>query len=295
MAPSFADVKQAVALLVDPWIFMSLSLSCLPRTIFSLLLAGQFSTLFSPSRLQEVWFGRFWSFAGPNARFHVEKRVVPLLEGRVSAGRILPESATNDDTASSGNERVSGVVMEIGPGIGIWASVFAHPALSPTILQVYGVEPNASHHAELRQRVVKAGLGDRYEIVPVGIENLESSGRVQRESVDCIVSILCLCGVPEPERNIRELYSYLKPGGRWYVFEHVKHGSQGVRDTGRLMRYYQAFVNIFWPTAIGGCELCRNTGKSLMEAGPWSKIDLVQMDGEPTCKVLPHVYGTLTK
>lgn len=249
MAPSFADIKQGAFLLIDPWIFLSLSLSCLPGAILSLLLAGDFSTLFSPSRLQEVWFGRFWRYVGPNVRINVEKRVVPLLEGRVSAGRILPEitaaDSDNDTATSSGNERVSGVVMEIGPGIGLWASVFAHPALSPTISQVYGVEPNASHHAELRLRVAEAGLTDRYEIVPVGIEDLASSGRVQRESVDCIVSILCLCGVPEPEKNIRELYGYLKPGGRWYVFEHVKQGSVGLRDTGRFMRYYQGEFIIF--------------------------------------------------
>ena len=60
--------------------------------------------------------------------------------------------------------------------------------------------------------------------VPVGklssVTRYEETG-VQKGSVDAIVSLLCLCSIPEPDRNIKELHSYLKPGGRWYLYEHV--------------------------------------------------------------------------
>ncbi|EOO01898.1 putative -alpha-glucan branching enzyme protein [Phaeoacremonium minimum UCRPA7] len=82
------------------------------------------------------------------------------------------------------------------------------------VTRVYGVEPNTDIHGELRQRVRDAGLEGVYEVVPVGIEDLERSGKVQKGSVDCIVTVLCLCTIPDPKYNIRELYDYLKPGGR---------------------------------------------------------------------------------
>lgn len=62
--------------------------------------------------------------------------------------------------------------------------------------------------------------------MPVGIQDLGDptkwGGKMEKESIDCIVSIRCLCSIPEPRRNIAELYGYLKKGGRWYVFEHVR-------------------------------------------------------------------------
>lgn len=47
---------------------------------------------------------------------------------------------------------------------------------------------------------------------------------IGKESVDCIVSILCLCSIPEPEKNITKLYELLKKGGRGiftYMFERM--------------------------------------------------------------------------
>ena len=94
------------------------------------------------------------------------------------------------------------------------------------ITKVYGIEPNPQSHEALMQRVKDAGLEGIYEVVPVGIEHVGSghwkwNKKIEPESVDCIISILCLCSIPDPEDNIRTLYKYLKPGGRWYAFEHV--------------------------------------------------------------------------
>ncbi|KAI0472760.1 S-adenosyl-L-methionine-dependent methyltransferase [Xylariaceae sp. FL0804] len=159
--------------------------------------------------------------------------------------------------------------------------------------RVYGVEPNAEHHPMLRQRIKAAGLEDRYTIVPVGIEDLDQPGGwdgcVTKGSVDCIMSVLCLCSIPDPERNVRALYGLLRPGGRWYVHEHVRaHYSW-------YMRAYQRFINIFWPYCLGGCLLCRPTEQTLREAGPWSKIDVGQPPEECWYTFLPHVTGVFIK
>ncbi|KAF3760649.1 S-adenosyl-L-methionine-dependent methyltransferase [Cryphonectria parasitica EP155] len=293
----FAYLQEVFLFLIDPWLFMLESLKHLPPTIFSLLLAGHLTTLLHPSRLQSAWFGRFWASAAPGVRETGEARVIPLLQGRVSAGRVLsPAAAADDDDKDKARASpVSGVVLEVGPGTGMWASVFAHPALRPGITKVYGVEPNTAHHAELQRRAADAGLSGIYEVVPVGIEDLAASGRVQKGSVDCIVSILCLCSIPDPEEHVRQLHGYLKEGGRWFVYEHVRCESERMRESGLAMRVYQAFVNLFWPHLLAGCELCRNTPKTLVEAGSWTTIDLAQPEGEPWYHPLPHILGTLTK
>lgn len=350
--PKISHLREIFLFLIDPWLFMLQSLSYLPRTVLTLLLTLNFSVLLSRTRFQAAWFGRFWADAGPGVRETGEARVIPLLEGRVRNGHVVDiSSSAVEGKSDDGGGGISGVVLEVGPGSGLWASVFAHPSLAKGITKIYGVEPNAAHHVELRQRIAAAGLGDKYEIVPCGIEDLAASGRVDKGSVDCVVSILCMCSIPEPAKHAEELFGYLKDGGRWFVYEHVRCESEKMRESGLGMRMYQgefdsfffffllyhlpimplsyddlefsipatlyelvivlnsvaakqhteyqpsnlAFVNLFWPHIIGGCELCRNTPKSLLEAGAWTKIDLAQPKGEPWYHPLPHILGTLTK
>ncbi|KUI61741.1 Methyltransferase-like protein 7B [Cytospora mali] len=281
--------------LLDPWLFMAQSLSRLPQTILHLHSSGTLLTaLLHPSRLQSAWFGTFWATAGPSVRDTASARVIPLLEGSVANGQVVVASDNDDAVEKPG---ISGTVLEVGPGTGMWLPLFSRLHLSgrARITRIYGVEPNTDVHAALGLSVAAAGLEDTYEIVPLGVEDLAGSGRVARESVDCIVSILCLCGIPDPEFNIREMYGYLKPGGRWFVYEHVRCGSEGMRECGLFMKVYQRFLNIIWPHFLGGCQLCRNTPKMLREAGPWTKIDLGQPESEPWYHPLPHILGTLTK
>jgi SAM-dependent methyltransferase len=199
---------------------MALSLTHLPPTLLSLLFPPDLGTLLSWSRLQEAWFGRFWAVVGPQVRTFAEAKVVPLLQGRVTHG-IVPTSdgAEGDETP---HPAVSGTVLEIGPGSGMWTSLYT-PRYLPHLTKVYGIEPNPAQHPALRAQIAAAGLDDStYEIVPLGIEDLAASGKVPLGSADCVVTVMCLCSIPEPERHIKELYGYLKPGGRWYVYEHVK-------------------------------------------------------------------------
>lgn len=255
-----APLKELLLFLIDPWLFMFQSLTHLPPTILTLLLNGNIPALLCPSRLQSAWFGRFWATAGPGVRETGEARVIPLLEGRVRDGKItappqsssIPAAATDKPTGG-----LRGVVLEIGPGTGLWASVFnATPTLATPITQIYGVEPNAAVHPELRRRVAAAGLGEVYEVVPVGVEELAASGKVARGSVDCIVTILCLCSIPEPERNVKELFGYLKPGGRWFVYEHVRCESERLRECGLGMRVYQGKSVLLVLFTLQRCRGC---------------------------------------
>lgn len=244
--PTLSHLREIFLFLIDPWLFMLQSLSYLPRTILTLLITLDFPVLLSPKRFQAAWFGRFWADAGPGVRETGEARVIPLLEGRVRDGRVLSSPPVSEHKADSNNGGIRGVVLEVGPGSGLWASVFAHPSLAQGITKIYGVEPNAAHHVELRQRIAAAGLGDKYEVVPCGIEDLAASGRVEKGSVDCVVSILCMCSIPEPEKHAKQLFGYLKDGGRWFVYEHVRCESEKMRECGLGMRMYQCESDFFF-------------------------------------------------
>jgi SAM-dependent methyltransferase len=229
---------------------MFISLLYLLSTIWGLLKAGDFRSVFLWLRLQHAYFSAFWSWAGPRIRESNGPRITALLDGRVMKGAVVDERVTS---------HVSGVVLDIGPGAGYWVNLYAEterlkgsPASTSDdgrskITKIYGVEPNPGLHASLSKRVHEAGLEDVYEILPVGIQSLShatikdthyKTRTIEKGSVDCIVSLLCLCSIPDPEANIIELYSYLKKGGRWYVFEHVRVGKFWP------MRLYQGIYHV---------------------------------------------------
>ncbi|KXH50340.1 methyltransferase [Colletotrichum simmondsii] len=305
--PSLTEAIAIFWALVGPWMFLLNAFSYLPPTILRLFREGDYAALTTPSRVQDAWFSAFWAWLGPNIRVGRSDMMVALLEGRVTDGKVVEEPV---------HPPVSGVVLEIGPGSGMWVDIFAkgrdsdekkkaadaaagmarggvRRRVAEGVTRVYGIEPNTEAHPALRKNVQAAGLEGTYEIVPTGIESLSDptawNGKIEKGSVDCIVSILCLCSIPEPEKNIAELYSYLKKGGRWYLYEHVE-----VMQS-QPIRLYQRIVNLVWPRALNGCQLCRNTGNNLRSAGPWTNIDIRQPQDETWFQVVPHIFGTFTK
>lgn len=225
---------------------MSISFRHIPATIRGLIRDQDYAALFSLTRFEEALFGTFWATIGPNVKLNAEKRVIPLLEGRIKGGVV------HDEVVSI---PIYGTVIEVGAGSGMYADVYARfrenadsahdteslrhrKTTGGHITKMYGVEPNPISAKALEQRVKDLGMDDIYHVVPVGIESVDDpsawNGKIEPGSVDCIVSILCLCSIPEPEKNIKLLYKLLKPGGRWYAYEHVK-----VWRGGPLLSLYQ--------------------------------------------------------
>ncbi|KAF9573050.1 hypothetical protein EC968_009100 [Mortierella alpina] len=218
--------------LIEPWFFMWLSISHVPATIRALVAAKDYGTLFSPSGFREALFGNLWATVGPDLKARNEENVVALMEGRVKGGCIQDQVVSTP---------IYGTVLEIGAGSGMWADILArfstnvnavgglHNRKDTTgrgITKIYGIEPNPISAKALQKRVNEVGLQDIYHVIPVGIESVNdpSAGdsRIEPGSVDCIFGITCLCSIPEPEKNIQLLYKLLKPGGHWFVVEHVK-------------------------------------------------------------------------
>lgn len=237
--------------LLEPWLFMLVSVTYIPRTVLALIRAGSYQTFFSRSGFSDALFGQFWADIGPEVKNNAKDRVIPLLEGRVSAGSV-------HDTQR--HTPVGGTVIEVGAGSGMWADVFvnfiaggdarkrAEGEDAGPVTKVFGIEPNTQSVAALRTRTLQVGLGHVYEVVPVGIEEALELNLIEPESVDAIVCILCLCSIPEPEKNTKLLYKLLKPGGKWYIYEHVRNDKGGL-----LVRLYQSQFLCFYHRIA---ELC---------------------------------------
>lgn len=117
------------------------------------------------------------------------------------------------------------------------------------------VEPNPGMHEGLKKNALAAGFKEgQFEIVPCGAEEkakVEELTGLGHESVDSVVSLLALCGIPESRsvdriyllplhiaelipicrKVIAALYDYLKPGGTFYFFEHVASKHPRARQT----------------------------------------------------------------
>ncbi|CAI4215282.1 unnamed protein product [Parascedosporium putredinis] len=237
-------ISEVIASHIGPWLFMLLALWHLPGTIARAARTDGLLALFRLSALRDAWFFDFWSTVSRDIRAGGGEMVTALPAAHPS---------------------LSGTVLEIGAGTGLWSSLLAREI--PGVERVFGVEPNPESLAVLRKRVAEAGLGDKYVVVPAGVEDRAGAAKSRGGGL-----------------------RIFEGGGRWYVYEHVR--ADGV---GWWIRLYQGFLNLFWPFCIGGCQLTRPTRDWLLEAGPWSDVDLDRRADEPWHQCLPHIMGTLTK
>ena len=215
-----SSVEKGPTNLLRPLLLIWYSTQYFFITVFQLATSFQFSTFLSIDDFKDEWFARFWGFFGAKSREMAAPAVMPLLENHAR-----------------------GVCLDIGPGSGMWLHLFAR-ANNPDITKIYGVEPNVGLHGDLRANAAKAGLEGIYEVIGCGAEELQTKGGLQKESIDTIITVHCLCSIPTPELIIRELYPLLKPGGQWLVFEHIKTHYQS-----DFVGYWQSkFRNILHPS-----------------------------------------------
>ena len=112
----------------------------------------------------------------------------------------------------------SGIVLEIGPGVGTQLSRFDKAKCD----HIYGVELNPAFAAPLLAEVEAAGLQGKYTAILGAVEDerLLADHGIGPGSVDSVVCIGTLCSVGGPERIVRWLYELLKPGGVFIFWEH---------------------------------------------------------------------------
>lgn len=228
---------------------------------------------------KEKAFGNMWLICGPLLA-GLPKMVDPLL-------------------ASS-----KGLILDVGPGSGEQVHHFTHPE---NITAVYAVEPGVSMHAKLLAAAKKANLDGKYHVlgctadmdsmlphlIRVGLVHPDRTEPKDLQIFDEIVCLRVLCGVPEQESTIADLYSLLKPGGRFVVCEHVANS----QDATAIMaqRIYMFFG---WQKLMGGCDLMRHTLKALLKVAKekdgqgFKTVEVKELD---KFSPAPHLVGVLTK
>jgi precorrin-6B methylase 2 len=182
--------------LLVPVVMILVAALYIPLTAGHLLLRADFACFIDIHCFQQIWFQRFWSFFGWLSK--------PLFAPDIEA------------TLTSAH----GIVLDVGSGAGDWLYALS-PRRNPNISKVILLEPNSHFHARLRANAEENGLDGKYEIIGCRAEDLEREG-IQLQTIDTIVTIHVLCSIPSSEKVVSELYKFLRPGGRWLVYEHVR-------------------------------------------------------------------------
>lgn len=160
--------------------------------------------------------------------------------------------------------RAHGTVLEIGAGVGSHINSYIRSKVTRLIL----VEPNANMHAQLRAKANEAGFYENDgSLLLLGCggaatdETPLSLAGVGTDSVDTIVSIHVLCGIPGPAQAIEMYRRILRSGGLFLFYEHVQSTSEDAAG------YQELYTTYVWPQLFDGCMLTRPTG-ALIAAGP---------------------------
>ena len=177
---------------------------------------GSYHVLFSLSQLLELgcykWFKVLsklpltdaLTFQACDLIFCLDEHFVRFETNKTVIPRLVPQC--------------SGVVLELGPGLGNQLCHFD----KSKVTRIIGVECNPHFAPDCQQQIKERGLQNIYELILSGVQDsdvLQKHGIVAG-SLDTVLSIQVLCSVPDPEAMAKKLYRLLKPGGKLIFWEH---------------------------------------------------------------------------
>ena len=169
--------------------------------------------------------------------------------------------------------QASGRVLEIGFGTGSNLKYY------PDSVEI---EPNPYMLDRIRRRA--STLNKVITVFRGYGENMPFKDEV----FDTVVVTLVLCMVSDVERVVSEITRVLKPGGRFYFYEHVSSKSY-------VGRRFQSLLNPFWSFITTGCNLTRDIEKIIKEA-EFAQVKSRKFTirfGTPIS--LPNIVGVATK
>ena len=165
-----------------------------------------------------------------------------------------------------------GDVLEIGAGTG--RNLAHYRDLERLVL----AEPDPHMQRRLAEKAAHTSVARKVDLVSWSAENIES----EPHSFDAVVCTLVLCSVRDVKRSLDEIRRVLRPEGKLVFLEHV-----AADDPSRLA--WQRRTEPLWKLVAGNCHLCRETARSIEEAG--FRFDRITR--ESARKALPIVRPTI--
>ena len=165
-----------------------------------------------------------------------------------------------------------GHVLEIGAGTG--RNLEHYRELDRLVL----AEPDPHMRRRLAQKVAQTSVARAVELVSWSAEHLEA----ESSSFDAVVCTLVLCSVRDVKQSLEEIRRVLRPEGKLVFLEHV-----AAEDASRLA--WQRRTEPVWKLVAGNCHLCRETARSIEDAG----FRFERISRESARKALPIVRPTI--
>ncbi|GAA97364.1 uncharacterized protein L969DRAFT_17274 [Mixia osmundae IAM 14324] len=179
-----------------------------------------------------------------------------------------------------------GVVIDIGSGTGQNLKYLSHDKITRLVL----IEFNSTMYPALTRSAIDAGFEGKFEILGFGAEDahrIKKTTGLTPGSVDTVISVLALCGIPQSQEVIDSLYEYLKPGGQFLFFEHCASPHEPTL-------FWQRLINPIWTLVMDGCELDRPTGDMIINH-EWTEAQVWRLPIESRFSLSPKEVGFARK
>ncbi|KAL4938347.1 hypothetical protein BDV06DRAFT_57408 [Aspergillus oleicola] len=257
--------------LIEPAMILKMAMYYYIETNVKAILSGRIlAPILNANELRDEAFGRFWvAFSA------LREEEPPTTQIQDASATVSPQPSSNQPEGDSIKEvemssdlippilsLASGITLDVGPGTGTQMPLLAK---NGKITSIYGAEPCRGLHSELKRRAEINGLGDRYTILPCGVEKSELGREMGKVGLidsthpgtdglfDTIVTIRVLCSVPHLQTTVADLYTLLKPGGKLLVVEHVVNPWQSPKGS-ILARIMQGLYHMLgWRWFEGTC------------------------------------------
>ena len=171
------------------------------------------------------------------------KHIFPYIEAAATSG--LKSKRKRALAAAFGN------VLEIGTGAGQ-----NFPFINSNISSYTAIDPSPTFISMATRK--KRSL-PRYNTLDI-IQGQAEFLPFKPLCFDIVICFLVLCTVHDLDRSISEIKRVLKPNGNLIIFEHVL-------SKDKIVSKWQSFLNPIWKHVGCGCNLTRDTIKSIDNEG----------------------------
>ena len=194
-----------------------------------------------------------------------EDRVLPRVMDKLTGSKGF------DELRRTVTAPLHGVVLEIGFGSGTNVKFFPD-----AVSKVYAVDPATIGRNIAAPRILRRGLNVEF----IGLDG--ASIDLPNDSVDCVLSTLTLCTIPDVQQTLSEISRVLKPGGTFHFFEHGLAPYEKTQVWQHRLTPVQKFV-------AGGCHLNRDI-KALITDSGLTLVDYEHRDFFPRGGRLFHMH-----